>query len=48
VLSLREINRQRMAAGMPVRTNANEIYFNASIAELGTYDESDINIEKVP
>lgn len=48
VLSLREINRQRLAAGMPMRTNANEIYFNASIAELGTYDKSDINIEKVP
>ena len=48
VLSLREINRQRTSVGMAARTNANEIYFNASIAELGTYDESDINIEKVP
>jgi hypothetical protein len=48
MLSLREINRQRMAAGMAARTNANEIYFNASIAELGTYDEADISIETVP
>jgi len=48
VLSLREINRQRVAAGMPMRTNAMDIYLNSSIAELGTSDEADISIEKVP
>jgi hypothetical protein len=48
VLSLREINRQRVAAAMPVRTNSMDLYFNAGLLELGTSDASEISIEKVP
>jgi hypothetical protein len=47
VLSLQELERQRKAAGMLVRTNSLALFQNASILELGTSDLPNIQIEPV-
>jgi hypothetical protein len=45
VLSLQELERQRRAAGMLVRTNSLELFQNASLLELGVSDLPKIQIE---
>ena len=47
VLSLRELERQRQAAGMLVRTNSLRLFDNASLLQLGTSDVANIQIEPV-
>ena len=45
VLSLHELERQRKAAGMLVRTNSLELFQNAALLELGVSDVANIRIE---
>ena len=47
VLSLDELNRQRKAAKMAVVTNSFELYYNASLVEIGVSNLRNINVETV-
>jgi hypothetical protein len=47
VLSLQELERQRRAAGMLVRTNSLELFQNASLLELGVSELSKIQVEPI-
>jgi hypothetical protein len=48
VLSLQELNRQRLAAKMPAVTNNLELYQNAALLELGVSELDNIQVERVP
>jgi len=47
VLSLQELNRQRLTARLPISTNRFDLLPNASELELGVSDPSNIRIERI-
>ncbi|MDB6124367.1 MAG: hypothetical protein JWQ71_3360 [Pedosphaera sp.] len=48
VLSIFEINRQRLLAGVPVLKTNLELYANASLLEIGVSDMRHIQVDKLP
>jgi hypothetical protein len=48
VLSLNEINRQRLIAGATVNNTNMDLYQNASLVEIGVSDTNHIKVDKLP
>ncbi len=48
ILSIKEIKKQREAADMPVITENLDLYENASLVDLGAYEERKIEVQKFP